>query len=119
MSQLDIRYLSKSRWADIALRFPQAKTLKINGLLIALAFEWHQERLLHRFGHPAQETGGICAIDQPVVIRERQGQHQPGLELLFNISRLETRSRHSENRHLGPVHDGRERCPADAAQVRD
>ena len=43
----------------------------------------------------------------------------PGLERLIAPHGFDNAARHAEDGHLGPVHDGGERGPAKAAQVRD
>src|SRR5258706_13098474 len=40
-----------------------------------------QERLLKRFRNPPQEARRVGAVNQPMIVRQRQRQHLPRLEL--------------------------------------
>src|SRR5689334_18129491 len=46
----------------------------------ALSFKRQQERLLKRTGDPAQEARRVGPVNQPVVVRQRQRQHQSRLK---------------------------------------
>ena len=59
------------------------------------------------------------AVDHPVVVGERQRQHQARRELVAAPHRPQPRARDAEDRDLGRVDDRREGGAADAAQARD
>ena len=67
---------------------------------------------------PRREAHGFRAVDDAVVVRQRQRQDQPRHEREIAIDGLPRAARHAENRHLGSVDDRREEPPADAAQAR-
>src|SRR5690606_6112567 len=80
----------------------------------------------HRPAHGAGQRGEIGGetrrrgtVDHPVVVTQRQRQHQPRLELLAVPDRLHRRPGHAQDRHLRRVDDRRERGTADAAQRAD
>src|SRR5215471_17506770 len=52
-----------------------------------------QERLLKCLGNPAQEASRIGAINQPMVIGQRERQNQPRFELAVDPLRLHPRTR--------------------------
>src|SRR6266436_7802002 len=78
-----------------------------------------QKRLFECLRHPAQKTGGVRAVNQAMVVGERERQDQPRLELSSNPFRLHARTREPENGNLGMIHDRCERCAPDAAEVRN
>ena len=53
------------------------------------------------------KPGGIRPVNHPVVIRQTQRQHQPGLELLPIPYRLHVGTADSQDCHFRPVHNGR------------
>ena len=59
------------------------------------------------------------AVDDAVIVGERQRQHEPRRELLAVPHRLHRRLRNAEDGDLGRIDDGREQRAADAAQARD
>ena len=59
-----------------------------------------QERLFKRFGNPAQEAGRVGAVNQAVIVRERERQNQARLELAVDPLRFHARARKAEDRHL-------------------
>src|SRR5438552_5004981 len=70
-------------------------------------------------GQIGREAGAGRAVDDAVVVGERQRQHQPRSEGAVLVNRPHLRSRHAENRYFGCVDDGRERRTADAAKAGD
>src|SRR5271168_2313592 len=86
---------------------------------LPLSLHTQQERLLERFRHPAQKTRRVRAINQAMIIGERERQNQPRLELSANPFRLHARTRKPKNGNLGMVHNRSKRGTSDAAKVRD
>src|SRR5713101_2744874 len=84
-----------------------------------LSLNGKQERLLERLRNPAQKTGSVRAVNQAMVVGERERQDQPRLELSSNPFRLHARTREPKNGDLGMIHDGRKRRASDAAEVGD
>src|SRR5712692_9964422 len=78
-----------------------------------------QEWLLEGFRNPAQETRGVGAIDQPVIVRERERQNQARLVFVVDPLGFHPGTRKTKNRNFGMIHDRRESGAADSAQVRD
>ena len=72
-----------------------------------------------RVGEEFRDARAQRAVDDAMVIRERQRQHQARHELPCLPHRLHRRLRHTEDGHLGRIDDGREQRAADAAQARD
>src|SRR4029077_14898960 len=79
----------------------------------------------YRSPHVAQQAQQIGvearrgrAVDHPVIVGERQGQDQPGDELLAIPYRARARATYAEDRNLGRVDDRREIRAADATQAR-
>src|SRR5689334_5259374 len=70
-------------------------------------------------GEVAREARGRCAVDDAVVVRERQRQHLPRRELAAVPHGPGRRLRDAEDRDLGRVDDRSERGAADAAERRD
>src|SRR5437867_1539959 len=70
-------------------------------------------------GQIGREARAGRAVDDAVVVGERQRQHQPRSEGAVLVDRPHLRSRHAENRYFGCVDDGRERRTADAAEAGD
>ena len=70
-------------------------------------------------GQVGREARGERAVDDPVVVGERQRQHQPRLELRPVPDGLHRRARRAEDRDLRPVDDRREERPADPAEAGD
>ena len=66
-----------------------------------------------------REARGERAVDDAVVVGERQRDHQPRHELAAVPDRLHRRARDAEDRDLGRVDDRREARAADAAERRD
>src|SRR6266403_5352895 len=52
--------------------------------IISLSLNRKQEWLFKRLRDPAQKTRGIGAIDQPVIVRERERQNQARLEFVVH-----------------------------------
>src|SRR5690606_38258241 len=80
----------------------------------------------HRPAHVAEqlcEVGGEArrrgTVDHPVVVGQRQRQHQPRLELVAVPDRFHRRPGDAQDRHLRRIHDRREGGAADAAQRAD
>src|SRR5579871_1170162 len=63
------------------------------------------------------ETGARGAVDDPVIIRKRQGHDEPRLEFPAVPHRLHHRLGDPEDGHFGRVDDGREAGAADAAEA--
>src|ERR1700720_1539588 len=78
-----------------------------------------QERLLKRLRHPSQKTRSVRAINQAMIVGERERQDQPRLELPSNPLRFHPRTRKSKNGNLGMIHDWCKSSATDAAQVGD
>src|SRR5271156_910797 len=78
-----------------------------------------QERLLEGFRDPAQEAGGVCAVDQPVVVGQRHRQHKAWFELPVQPHRLHAEARKTKDGNLRIVHDRRESSAANSAEVGD
>src|SRR3989454_3760326 len=89
------------------------------GIVVFLSLNGEQEWLFEGFRNPAQETCGVGAIDQPVIVRERERQNQARLKFVIDPFGLHSRTRKSENRNFRMIHDWRESGAADSAQVRD
>src|SRR5712691_5404923 len=68
-------------------------------------------------GQVGREARSGGAVDDAVVVGERQREHQPGNESTVLVHRPHLRSRHAEDRDFGRVDDGRERRAADAAEA--
>src|SRR5882724_8703442 len=88
-------------------------------IVVFLSLNGEQEWLLEGFRNPAQETRGIGAIDQPVIVRERERQNQARLKFVVDPLRLHPRSRKAQNRNFGMIHDRRKSGAADSAKVGD
>src|SRR5690242_17645101 len=84
-----------------------------------LTLNRQQEWLFESFRNPAQEAGRVSAINQAVIVRKRERQHQPRFKLISHPHRLRTRTRKAEYGDFGMVHDGRECGPPYAAEIRD
>src|SRR6266545_4521397 len=69
-----------------------------------------------QIGREARPGG---AVDDAVVVRKRQRQHQPRNERAVLVHRPHLRSRHAEDRDFGRVDDRRERRAADAPEAGD
>src|SRR5690606_26970983 len=65
------------------------------------------------------EPGRRRPVDHPVVVGQRQGNHQPGRELLATPDWPANRATYAEDRDLGRVDDRREVGPPDAAEAGD
>src|SRR5262249_48934628 len=85
----------------------------------AASSEGEHKWLFERFGDPAQESVRVGAVDDAMVVRQRQRQHQPRLELRAVPRGLVAAARDAEDRDFGPVDDRAEPHAADAAEVRD
>src|SRR5262249_30718667 len=70
-------------------------------------------------GEEGGETGRHRTVDDAMIVRQRQRQHEARHEAAFLEYRPHARARHAENRHLGCVDDRCERGAADAAEARD
>src|SRR3982074_3902247 len=70
-----------------------------------LSLNGQQEWLLESFRNPAQETRGVGAIDQPVIVRERERQNQARLKFVVDPFRLHPRTRKAEDRNFGMIHN--------------
>src|SRR6202043_2367253 len=62
-----------------------------------------QERLFKRFGNPTEEPRRIRAIDQAMVVGQRQWQNQARLEFSVDPFRFHSRTGKTEDRHLGEI----------------
>src|SRR6266481_3038296 len=82
-----------------------------------LSLNGEQERLFEGFRDPAQETRGVGAIDQPVIVRERERQNQARFEFVVDPLGLHPGTRESENRNFGMIHDGRKSGATDSAEI--
>ena len=76
----------------------------------------HIAEHLREVGGEARRGG---AVDDAVVVAQRQRQHQARLELLPSQTGFIATSRHAEDRHFGRIDDRRERRAADAAERTD
>jgi hypothetical protein len=63
--------------------------------------------------------GGVGAVDDAMIVRQRQRQLEARRPLAVAPDRLVLRARQAEDGDLGPAHDRREADAADAAQVAD
>src|ERR1700681_555226 len=84
-----------------------------------LSLHTQQEWLLKRLRDPAQKTRGIGAIDQPVIVRERERQNQPRIEFVIHPLLLHPRTRKPQNRDFKMFHDRRESRAADSTKIVD
>src|SRR6266851_4820196 len=91
--------------------------LCVSAVKQTLSLNRQQERLLKRFRDPAQKTRGIGAIDQPVIVRERERKNQARLEFVVHPLRLHSRTRQAKNRHLRMIHNRRESRAADSTKI--
>src|SRR6266850_248884 len=57
-------------------------------IVVFLSLNRQQEWLLESFRDPAQETRGVGAIDQPVIVRERERQNQARLKFVADPFRF-------------------------------
>src|SRR6185437_1681942 len=78
---------------------------------------------LRNLGQGARDVGGEArargAVDDAVIVGERQRQHQPRHEAALAIYGTHRRARYAENRDLGRIDDRREGGTADAAETGD
>src|SRR5256885_13536810 len=88
-------------------------------IVVFLSLNGQQEWLLEGFRNPAQETRGVGAIDQPVIVREREWQNQARLKFVVDPLRFHPGTRQSENRDFGMIHDRRKSGAADSTKVSD
>jgi len=89
LSILEIRKASYRRDAEAAEKNKSKKKTRRSPRLGGekpLSLHRQQERLLKRLRDPPQKARGIRAIDQPVIVRERQRKNQRGSNLLFTHS---------------------------------
>src|SRR5260370_2991140 len=84
-----------------------------------LSLHRQKKRLLECFRDPAQEAGGVGAVDEAMVVGERERQNEPRLELSIDPFRLGARTRESQNRHFRMVGDGPKAYAADPTQIGD
>src|SRR5262249_28463371 len=77
------------------------------------------KRIRQQPGELDDEPGGVGPVDNPMVVRERQRQHQSNFGRTACNHLLLTRARHSQNRHFRVVHDGSEIRSTDSSKVRD
>src|ERR1700736_3062311 len=84
-----------------------------------LSLHRQKKRLLECFRDPAQEAGGVRAVDETMVVGERERQNEPRLEFSIDPFRLGARTRQSKNRHFRMVDDGRKAYAANPAQIGD
>src|SRR5258708_11955508 len=84
-----------------------------------LSLHRQKKRLLECFRDPAQEAGGVGAVDEAMVVGERERQNEPRLELSIDPFRLGARTRESKNRHFRMVDDGRKAYAANPTQISD
>src|SRR5664279_2499521 len=67
----------------------------------------------------AGEPGRECAVHDPMVVRQRQGQHQSRNELLAVPDRGRASTDNPEDGHFRSVHDRGETGATDPAEARD
>ena len=88
-----------------------------------MVYPWSASRngLLDRFADPAQEADAVGAVDHPVIVGQRQRQHEARREAAGRlvVDRLHPRARDAEDRDFRRVDDRREVGAADAAEVGD
>src|SRR6202049_2394767 len=84
-----------------------------------LSLHRQKKRLLECFRDPAQETGGVRAVDEAMVVGERERQNEPRLEFSIDPFRLGARTRQSKNRHFRMVDDGRKAYAPNPTQIGD
>src|SRR4029077_12059179 len=84
-----------------------------------LSLHRQKKRLLECFRDPAQEAGGVRAVDEAMVVGERERQNEPRLEFSIDPFRLGARTRESKNRHFRMVDDGRKAYAANPTQIGD
>src|SRR5712691_10737498 len=89
------------------------------GIVVFLSLNGEQEWLFEGFRNPAQETRGVGAIDQPVIVRERERQNPARLKFVVDPLGLHPRTRESENRNFGMVYDRRKSRATDSAEIGD
>ena len=65
------------------------------------------------------EARGVRAVDNPMIVRQRQGQHEARQECAALVYGLQGGTRHAEDRHLRRIDDRRERRAANAAEARN
>src|SRR5258706_5587752 len=88
-------------------------------IVVFLSLNGEQEWLLESFRNPAQETRGVGAINQPVIVRERERQNQAWLKFVVDPLGFHPRTREAEDRNFGMIHDWRKSSAADPAEIRD
>src|SRR5882672_6065777 len=88
-------------------------------IVVFLSLDGQQEWLLEGFRNPTQETRGVGAINQPVIVRERERQNQARLKFVVNPFGFHPRTREAENRKLGMIDDRRISGAADSTEIRD
>src|SRR5580704_18031247 len=81
--------------------------------------EHEAAHVLEQMAQVPGEPRGQRPVDDPVVVGQRDRQHQPRYERRTVPDRRQLGPDHAEDGYLGGVDDGREGGPADAAQAGD
>ena len=76
-------------------------------------------RLLQQVGHAPEEPRGGGTVNHPVIITERKRNHQAGYPLAIFQDGILPTARNTQDRHLGPVDNGREARATDPPQIGD
>src|SRR5262245_43924711 len=84
-----------------------------------MASEREDERLLKCLSNPSQKPGRIRAVDDAMIVRERQREHQARLELGSVPYRFMAAAGDAEDRDLRPVDDRAEADAADSSEIRN
>src|SRR6266446_1927008 len=127
MARLEAAPLQSKFQKSIAPSKPKPKTRVLQksanaqppGPCGCLSLHRQKKRLLECFRDPAQEAGGVRAVDEAMVVGERERQNEPRLEFSIDPFRLGARTRESKNRHFRVVDDGRKAYATDPAQIGD
>src|SRR5512141_1547218 len=84
-----------------------------------LSLDREQEWLLECLGDPAQESRGVRAINEPVIVRERHRQDLARLKFIVHPDRLDAGTRKPQDRDFRMIHNWREAGAADSAEIGD
>src|SRR5690625_2200195 len=100
-------------------------SMPISGTLTSIVFAMlaslHQRptQIAQHLGQVGGKARGRGAVDDAMVVRQRQRQHQPRHELAAVPDRLHAVARDAQDGHFRRIDDGRELGAADAAQRRN
>ena len=98
-----------------------ASKLPISGTTRSMRLIRHRLDQAARLGEHLRQIGRESrrqrAIDDAMIVGQRQRQHQARHESAVLEYRLHRRARHAEDRHFRSIDDGRERRAADAAEA--